>query len=160
MIDKDLSDKLTKFGYTNLWLDYGILTIEYLFDQEQLFEKSKDKNSEHYRYNTFKHYLSFKNTLSDIEFDNYLQLTFIDKDNSMAGSATIDLFNRVDLTNFPFEKLCKKMGYFGKWTEKVVKRQTWLKAMDIRSALPKFKNTLENEFCKACLDHPYKNTLL
>jgi hypothetical protein len=93
-------------------LDYKILTIDYLVEQEQIFDNSDDQNTEHYRYQAFRHYLGSKDKLSDIEFDNYLQLTFEDNDPLMAGSAAVDLFNKVDLTNYQFEKLCKTIGHF------------------------------------------------
>jgi hypothetical protein len=49
----------------------------------------------------------------------------------MAGSAAVDLFNKVDLTNYQFEKLCKTIGHFGEWTEKVVTRQTLLRQLKL-----------------------------
>ncbi|MCC6761949.1 MAG: hypothetical protein IT252_12080 [Chitinophagaceae bacterium] len=129
MTDKQLKNKLSKIGYTTLWLDYGVLTIDYLIEQEQTFDNSDDQNTEHYRYHTFRHYLSSKNKLSDIEFDNYLELTFADNDQLMAGSAAVDLFTKVNLTDFQFEKLSKSIGHFGEWTEKVVTRQTLLRQL-------------------------------
>ena len=129
MTDKELTDKLAKIGYTILWLDYGVLTIDYLIQQEQVFDKSDDQNTEHYRYQTFRHYLSSKSKLLDIEFDNYLRLTFEDNDPLMAGSAAVELFNKTDLTQQQFKKLCKTIGHFGVWTEKVVTRQTLLRQL-------------------------------
>ncbi len=129
MTDKDLKDKLAKLGYTTLWLDYGVLTIDHLAEQEQTFENSDDQNTEHYRYQTFRHYLSSKVKLTNREFDNYLRLTFKDNDSLMAGAAAVDLFNMADLTDIQFEKLCKEIRHFGDWTEKVVTRQTLLRQL-------------------------------
>ena len=129
MTDKELTDKLAKIGYTILLLDYGVLTIDYLIQQEQVFDKSDDQNTEHYRYQTFRHYLSSKSKLLDIEFDNYLRLTFEDNDPLMAGSAAVELFNKTDLTQQQFKKLCKTIEHFGVWTEKVVTRQTLLRQL-------------------------------
>jgi hypothetical protein len=143
MTDKELIDKLAKIGYTTLWLDYKILTIDYLAEQEQFFDNSDDQNTEHYRYQTFRHYLSSKDKLSDIEFDNYLKLTFEENDPLMAGSAAADLFNKLDLTNFQFEKLCKTIGHFGEWTEKVVTRQTLLRQLKL--------SKLTTELLKECI---------
>jgi hypothetical protein len=39
----------------------------------------------------------------------------------------VDLFNKVDLTDFQFEKLCKSIRHFGEWTAKVVTRQNLLR---------------------------------
>jgi hypothetical protein len=129
MTDKELKKKLAKIGYTTLWLDYGVLTIDYLTEQEQNFDNSDDQHTEHYRYHTLRRYLSDKDILSDIEFENYLSLVFEDNDQLMAGSAAADLFNKIDLTDFQFEKLCKLIGHFGVWTEVVVSRQSLLRKL-------------------------------
>lgn len=129
MTDKQLKDKLTKIGYTTLWLEYGVLTIDNLIEQEQTFDNSNDQNTEHYRYQTFVYYLSSKNKLSDYEFNNYLKLTFEDSDPVMAGSAAANLFNKVELTALQFDKLCKTIGHFGEWTKKIVTRQILLRKL-------------------------------
>jgi hypothetical protein len=145
MTDKELTNKLAKFDYTNLWLDYGVLTIEHLIAQEQEFDNCNDKNTEHYRYGTFRYYLSSKTKLSDIEFDNYLKLTMDDKDVFMAGSATADLFSMIDLTQFQFQKLCEVIGHFGKWTNKVVIRQVLLRELKQRELTADlFRKCIEN----------------
>ena len=143
MIDKKLADKLSKIGYTNLWLDYGVLTIEYLIKQVQTFDNSDDQNTEHYRMNAFRHYLSSKNNLSDVEFDNYLELALKDNDVLMAGTAMADLFNKVDLTDLQFKKLSKSIRHFGDWTEKVITRQTLLRKLKT--------NNLTDELFKECI---------
>ncbi|MGV0923744.1 hypothetical protein [Empedobacter tilapiae] len=144
MIDNELKDKLAKIGYTILWLDYGVLTIEYLNEQEKVFENSNDQNTEHYRYSTFRQYLSSKSNLSDTEFDNYLRLTLADIDILMASSAAVDLFNMKDLTEQQFQKLCNSIGHFGKWTEKVVTRQTLLRQLRT--------NKLTDDIFKKCIE--------
>ena len=131
MTDKELTDKLVKLGYTTLWLDYKVLTIDNLITQEQAFDNSTDKNQEHYRYQTFKQYLDSKSQLSEIEFDHYLSLTFQDNDPIMAGSAAAYLFNRPDLNDSQFERLCELMRHFGEWTGKVVTRQKLLRRLRV-----------------------------
>ena len=143
MTDKELTNKLSKIGYTNLWLDYDVLTIEYLIEQVQIFDNSDDQNTEHFRMNAFRHYLSLKNNLSDIEFDNYIELVVKDNDALMAGTAMADLFNKVNLTDLQFEKLSKAIRHFGEWTEKVITRQTLLRKLK--------RNTLTDEFFKECI---------
>ncbi|MBS1750007.1 MAG: hypothetical protein JST63_08885 [Bacteroidetes bacterium] len=143
MTDKELIDRLSKIGYTKSWLDYDVLTIEYLNEQVKTFDNSNDQNKEHYRMNAFRHYLSLKNNLSDIEFDNYLELIFKDNDALMAGTAMADLFNKVNLTDFQFEKLSKSIRHFGHWTEKVITRQTLLRKLKT--------NNLTDELFKECI---------
>jgi len=59
MTDNELTKKLAKLGYTRLWLDYGILTIEHLIEQEQTFDNSDDQNAGHYRYRTLEPIFKF-----------------------------------------------------------------------------------------------------
>ena len=133
MIDKELENQLAKLGYTHLWLDYGILTLKYLLAQEQEFDHGDDKYPEHYRYRALRDYLISKNKLSDIEFDNYLKLTLLDEDPVMAGSAAVDLFRMIDLSELQFQKLCTTIGHFGAWTNRVVIRQTLLAQLKKRN---------------------------
>ena len=144
MTDQELKNKLAKIGYTTLWLDYGVLTIEHLIEQEKVFENSDDQNTEHYRYSTFRQYLSSKNNLSDTEFDNFLRLAFADSDSIMAGSAVVDLFNRTHLTEEQFQNLCNSIGHFGEWTEKIVTRQTLLRQLRT--------NNLTDDLLKVCIE--------
>ena len=145
MTDNELPSKLAKIGYSTLWLDYGVLTIDQLIEQVKIFGKSNDHNTEHFRYQTFRHYLSSKRELSDKEFDIYLRLTFTDPDPVMAGSATVDIFDKIDLTNLQFQKLCKTVGHFGEWTEKVVTRQILLRQLRTSKLTDElFKDCIEN----------------
>ena len=129
MTDREFIDKLTKIGYSKLWLDFGVLNLELLEEQTTLFDNNDDKNTEHYRYFSFKQYLSSKNDLSDTEFDNYLKLVFADSDSVMASSAALELFKSVELTEQQFQRLCTSIRYFGNWTEKIVTRQTLLRKL-------------------------------
>ncbi|MBS1666163.1 MAG: hypothetical protein JST58_02190 [Bacteroidetes bacterium] len=130
MTENKIANSLERLGYTTLWLDYGVLSIEYLDSQTQTFDKGIDSNNEHYRYNTLKHYLSSKDKLSDNEFDNYLQLVMNDSDRAMAGSAASDLFNKVSLTDSQFDKLCTAIKEFGSWTEKIITRHQLLRKLN------------------------------
>lgn len=123
LIDKELSDTLARLGYSSSWINYGVLTIELLIEQDHAILTSDDTNTEHYRYKTFNRYLHSKKQLTDIEFDNYLDLTLTDRDITMAGGAMKNLFTEINLTDKQFEKLCTVIGYFGKWTEKVIATQ-------------------------------------
>ena len=146
MTDKELENKLAKLGYTRLWLDYGVLTIEYFLVQEQEFNHSDDKFTEHYRYRAFTDYLSSKSQLSDTEFENYLKLTLADEDPLMAGAAATDLFRkRIDLTEHQFHKLCKTLGHFGEWTNKVVIRQTLLRKLK--------QNKMTTDLFRECIEN-------
>lgn len=54
-------DELLKLGFTNLWIETGLLTEQQFDKLLEEFDKSDDKNTEHYRYGTFRKYLTKKN---------------------------------------------------------------------------------------------------
>jgi Fe-S-cluster formation regulator IscX/YfhJ len=87
-----------------------VLTISSLSEQEELIDLSEDKNPEHYRYKTLRQFINSKKQLTDEEFENYLKLTLNDPDEILGGSATVDLFNDVDLTDIQFQRLCESVG--------------------------------------------------
>lgn len=126
----DIKDALNKLGYTPLWFEYNILTINQLHQQSITFDKSDDKNTEHYRYQTLLSYLEDKGKLTDKELNNFLAITFADNDKFMAGAATADIFKCIDLTDSQFQMLCEKIGYFGEWTQKLVARQRKFRDVD------------------------------
>lgn len=98
MVNIELQTKLSKLGYTNLWIDFCILTEEHLNKQLEFFNNSDDKNTEHYRYATFMQYLTSKGSLTDTELDNYLKLVCSAKDSIMTGSVIANFLARISLT--------------------------------------------------------------
>lgn len=129
MTEKELTAKLTKLDYSILWIYYGVLTVEYLNEQLNIFENSKDQNTEHYRYAAFKKYLSSRNELSDKELENYIKLAVSDNDSVMAGSAVVNLFHEIELTDEQFQMLYHSVSHFGKRIEKIVLRQQLLRKL-------------------------------
>ncbi|MGV2482196.1 UNVERIFIED_CONTAM: hypothetical protein IGO34_35955, partial [Salmonella enterica subsp. enterica serovar Weltevreden] len=62
--------------------------------QATLYRKSGHHYTAHYRYASFRNYLSGNNTLTDEQFLRYLELAMGDADKLMAGAALVDLFTR------------------------------------------------------------------
>ncbi len=144
MTDKELENKLAKIGYSKFWLDCGVLTISSLSEQEELIDLSEDKNPEHYRYKTLRQFINSKKQLTDEEFENYLKLTLNDPDEILGGSATVDLFNDVDLTDIQFQRLCESVGQFGKWTINIIRRHNLLRKLK--------SSKLTNELFTECMN--------
>jgi hypothetical protein len=65
---------LKRLGYTNEWLDYGIISEESLFEQYNEILNSEDQNAEHYRCGAFAYYMKGKSSLSDSELKSILSL--------------------------------------------------------------------------------------
>jgi len=63
-----------RLGYTDEWLQFGIVTNEYVLDQFEEIETSEDKNAEHYRAWAFGQYLERKGNLTDLEVENIFKL--------------------------------------------------------------------------------------
>ncbi|MFD0939534.1 hypothetical protein [Pedobacter boryungensis] len=106
-------DRLLKLGYTNLWIDLGLLTKQVLNEQLKEFDKSDDKNTEHYRYETFRKFLTIKKILTDNELSNYIKVAKSDEDEIMANSAILDILTEIELTNFQFDKVCSEIEELG-----------------------------------------------
>ncbi len=60
------------------------------------------------------------------------------------GSATVDLFSNVDLTDFQFQRLCESVGQFGKWTIKIIRRHNLLRKLK--------SSKLTNELFTECMN--------
>lgn len=129
MNDQELKKSLSMLGYTARWLEYGLLTEILLWEQLSTFAKENDKNTEHYRYATFRNYLAAKDFLTDLELDHYMELALSDHDNVMAGAALVDLFTRANLSDDQFDKLITQLKGLGDWTNNTVTRQTLLRKL-------------------------------
>ncbi len=116
-------------GYTSQWLEYGLLTEILLREQLRTFAKAHDKNTDHYRYATFRNYLATKDSLTDLELNRYMELALFDHDNVMAGAALVDLFTKLNLSDDQFNKLTTQLKGLGDWTKNTVTRQTLLRKL-------------------------------
>lgn len=134
MTEQQLTTKLEKLGYTYVWLTSGVLTEEILLEQERLFDKGEDRNTEHYRYSTCNQYLRSKKILTTSELECLFELLQNDPNTYMAGSVVIDVFNWIELTDEQFSWFIGKVTALGDWTEKTVLRQTFLRKL--RKATP------------------------
>jgi Asp-tRNA(Asn)/Glu-tRNA(Gln) amidotransferase B subunit len=80
---------LKRLGFTQEWIDFGIVSSAYIHELSEEITVSDDKNAEHYRNLAFSRYLNTKKNLTDIEIINIFNL----KDN---GPDNCDLLvNRI-----------------------------------------------------------------
>ena len=129
MVNKFIEEQLVKIGYTNLWLEYNILTIESLNEQVENYNNGYDKNKEHYRYATLNFFLNNNLQLTEKQLSNYLDITLNDEDKSMASSAIIDVFQKIELSENEFIQVCDTLKNFGNWTEKIIERHKLLREL-------------------------------
>ena len=137
--------ELKDLGYTEKWVDYGLLTEEILTDQFSEFQKGEDPNTEHYRYGTFKHWLSLKNQFTNLEIERFIELALEDSDQLMAGSAAKDLFTHPNISDNQFDWIKTELSKFGAWTIKLIQREELKKRIE--------KETLTKELVQSCIKH-------
>lgn len=116
-------------GYTEKWFDYGFLDSESLEQQLKKFQDGGDKNTEHYRYGTFKRWITNKTSITDTEIENFFELVKQDSDQIMAGSALMDLISCSFLSDEQFDKLKVKAKGLGDWTTKHLIKQALLRRL-------------------------------
>ena len=74
------SELLELFGYSPDWIAAGVIDLELLRRQYDRYEKSDDKNSEHYRNGAFVDYLRRASRLTDGAIEQVLALTDVGYD--------------------------------------------------------------------------------
>jgi len=70
----NIQESLNRLGFTEEWVDFGIVTEEYLLELYREILESEDKNAEHYRGWAFAEYLKSKSSLTNSEINNILRL--------------------------------------------------------------------------------------
>ncbi|WP_420571726.1 hypothetical protein [Kordia sp.] len=115
--------ELTKLGYTEKWIRFGLLDQDILTKQIISFQNGDDSNTEHFRYQTFINWLETKADVNDVEIQNFVELAVEDKDQLMAGSAIVQLLRHPEITDNQFKFISEKLSTFGSWTKKVIERE-------------------------------------
>ncbi|MEL6537672.1 MAG: hypothetical protein AAFQ98_19785, partial [Bacteroidota bacterium] len=105
--------KLEELGYTEKWMEYGLLTEEALAQQYADLQNGVDHNTEHYRYGTFMSWLNQKTEFTDAEIEEFIELAMNDSDQLMAGSAVKVLFTHPGITKYQFSSPGSKLGKSG-----------------------------------------------
>lgn len=95
-------DKLNRLGYTQSWLDFGILTEENLNNQTEHYNASADKNSEHYRYQTFKNFLELQPQVDNNLINKLFKIIQQDSDESMARAMGLDILKQKNVSDENF----------------------------------------------------------
>lgn len=75
------------------WLTLDMYPMVLFSEQMRIYEKGDEEGSEHYRYGAFHWWL--KNHPTAIQLSNLLQLTYLDKDELMAGDARSHIINAI-----------------------------------------------------------------
>lgn len=112
-IDNTIQDKLSRFGYSQVWLEIGLLTKEQLEQQISQLDSGEDDNIEHYRYRTLIDYFNQQNSFEDLTLRQILQLLQSDDDKQMAASSALNLLKKSVLNDQQFETVAGFVSTFG-----------------------------------------------
>lgn len=130
-------EELSLVGYTEKWLQSGILSPERLLSEvEEVQFADVEPHPEHYRVATLYDFLSSRAALTDQEIDDYLQLTYEDEDKTMAFSAVLTLIKCRALSDVQFELLPTHFVVKLFKTSRIYLRQTLLRAIDREGLVP------------------------
>jgi hypothetical protein len=103
-----LDDLMKRLGYSDSWLDAGVVTEASVRSQYVAFETSDDKNPEHYRDRAFHEFLENCTRLSDFQLDQILALRDDGPDNcDLRANRLIALISSVVLTDTQLDALSR-----------------------------------------------------
>jgi hypothetical protein len=104
-----------------------------------------DKSTEHYRYSAFKQILRTNEYLSDRNIDNYIELSELDKDRSMATAALMDLLTWHKLTDEQYTKLIHTPVFTDKIFQNYHRNKSMMKIID--------RMTISDEVIEDCIQN-------
>jgi hypothetical protein len=118
-------DAINQLHFHPKWFDYGLLETNFFAQQVEKYQHEKETfgdSLEHYRYFAFKSVLSSRESLSNEELEQYIELCQLDEDRLMAHAALIDLLLWQELTDKQYQKLTTHPAFSGKVAQKIIWR--------------------------------------
>ncbi len=122
--------KLKQLGYTQKWIDYGVLSPQQFETQWNEFSSGKDPHTEHYRYQTTVDFLKNHERFTDKEVKNFMEFLLTDSDPGFAGAAAVELFTHPKLSAEQMEYVKTELPKFGNWTQKIIHREELKKRIE------------------------------
>jgi len=117
-------EHLKRLGYSQVWIDFNVLSEECLEEQIKEFKSSDDTNTEHYRYKTFKIFLANLECIENSLLNNLLDLIRIDLDESMAMSMGLDLLKYKKLKDHQFKIVSEfLLSTYGEQMKKYISKE-------------------------------------
>lgn len=118
-----MQDAINQLHFHPNWFEYGLLDTNFFAQQVEKYQHKKDifgESLEHYHYFAFKSVLSSRESLSDEQIEQYIELCQLDEDWSMAHAALIDLLLWQELTDEQYQKLTTHPAFSGKVAQKII----------------------------------------
>ena len=120
---------MTELKYNRKWIEYKLINKQYVCKEYEKFTKSADKNTEHYRYNSFKKLLKEESFFTDEKIKYYVELAEIDENQAMGTSAIIELICCKYLTNEQFANIWNYLPKDNPVLDKVYNRERLLRCL-------------------------------
>lgn len=123
-MDVSVEAALKQLEYNPKWMEYGWLTKEMLYEQFERYNTGTDKNTEHYRWQSFQDIVSNNKTITNDILDKYIELVIIDPDIAMAISALLHIMSYRDITDEQLGSIQKRFvsedEYFQKYIDRII----------------------------------------
>jgi hypothetical protein len=104
-IAQEVKEKLELLQYTPQWPIWGFMDAAFLEQQLQAFEQDGRNCPEHYRYTAFRRWLQNRQTYTDVEIKQFLELVESDPDQFMALAAGVDLLRQPGIQAQQFDAI-------------------------------------------------------
>lgn len=118
-INKNDKCLLQKLGYSELYLTYGIISLNLLQKQYEANIEGKETNTEHFRYEVIINYINTISKLSEETFDLLLQIIELDESTAMSLSVCFYLENKKILNDNQWNRLKELMLRIGGNAKKI-----------------------------------------
>lgn len=125
----DIRTILSELRFHPKWIDYGLLPVDLLKDQFDLYQNSDDQHTEHYRYQAFGFVLANQETLDDQTIDRYIELATLDEDRAMGDSALGLLIRWPRLTDQQLDRLKNHSAFDKSFLQKLIIRMQMLREL-------------------------------
>ncbi|WP_445359513.1 hypothetical protein [Microbulbifer sp. ANSA005] len=151
-------EAMERLGYTQEWIDRGVISEEFLALQYHEINNSEDQNAEHYRWGGFLNYIRGKSTLSDNEVENIFALEDRGPDDiDLHINRVIELIQSGLLTDEQFVNIANHNEILEKPIQKIYQRFTLrrkIRSIGIELAFDEVKSSTDTAVHEYVLDLP------
>jgi hypothetical protein len=140
----EVEEDLARFGYSTLWLDYGLIDRAFLHAQVDQQRATGDPHGEHYRYAAFVRWLRHRQSATDDELLRFTELAQADPDPAMGRSALIELVQTAWLTAAQRALVSERLAGADPVIQNIIRRVALLHLLE--------GGALDEDLFQRCLD--------
>lgn len=121
---------LEVLGYTEQWLDSGLLDRQLLADQHEQLQADKAKKTGPYRARALRAWREAQQTISESQLDAFLSVVASDPDTKMAQSAVAELIQSPQISLAQLDRIAGSDPKLMRRHEKLIRRTYLLRRLD------------------------------